>query len=536
MPEAESQSDPRFCRQCGAVVPEGTAVCPRCGKRWYMDRVEQQGVELWQKILEKRASAGQGEAETKEQKEYRCPNCMAILKGPVAVCPHCGKSTVKAKIVPQGLGLDDFEKSEGGAEGVAGKPDPARGLASIKGASRRAFNLRPRKKLKTLDIIIICAIVIILAGMAFLLARQHGFTSLLPASKPAGQTQAPTTPASKLTTTATPAISGISVSDVAADGATISWSTDVPSYGRVTYGMTNTYGSVSPMDNISASHRITLSGLQPSSSYHFAVLATDADGNELGRSQDTSFNTIAAPDTNPPVVSQFKVLPTDVSAIITWTTDEPATSQVLYGLDKSSSNSSPEDPSLVTSHTVRVGGLQANTTYYYRIQSVDANGNIATMNPPDVFTTLVTVPVGAAIGDRAPDFTLNIFESQKSISLRDLKGQKVLLAFWAVFCPECDRELSLLQTLENKNMPGVKVIAVFIDSKPEDIDKTIAQYKVQNGDLTIPVCVDMYKTTAHSYDVEKVPCTFFIDSDMIVRDIEYGNFNIDQIEQILNGL
>ena len=90
---------------------------------------------------------------------------------------------------------------------------------------------------------------------------------------------------------------------------------------------------------------------------------------------------------------------------------------------------------------------------------------------------LVTVPIGSVIGDRAPDFTLNIFKTQDSLSLRNYKGQKVLVAFWAVFCPECDRELSLLQTLKNKNMPGVNIIAVFIDSKPEDIEKTISQYK-----------------------------------------------------------
>ena len=127
--------------------------------------------------------------------------------------------------------------------------------------------------------------------------------------------------------------------------------------------------------------------MQPASAYHFAVLATDADGKELSRSEDTTFNTLTPPNTKPPVVSQFKVLPTDVSAIVTWTTDKPATSQVLYGLDKSSSNSTPEDSKLVTSHTVRISGLQPNSTYYYRIKSIDADGNAATMDPPDVFIT-----------------------------------------------------------------------------------------------------------------------------------------------------
>ncbi len=529
MPEAESQTGPRFCRQCGAVVPEGTAVCPRCGKRWYMDRVEQQGVELWQKILEKRSSAGPGETTTPEQTEYRCPNCMAVLKEPVEVCPHCGNSTVKAKIVPQDRDSEDIEKSKVATESSPKVPEFVKGLASIKGASKRAGKLRLRKKLKTLDIIIICAIVVIIAGMCFLLARQYGLSSLFPASKPVVPSQTSTTPPAK------PLISNISVSGITLDSAAFGWSTDIPAFGKILYGTSIAYGSESPVDNISASHSVTLSGLQPGSTYHFTLLATDASGKELSRSDDATFDTLTPPIAKPPVVSQFKALPTDVSAIVTWTTDKPATSQVLYGLDKSTSNSTPADSKLVTSHSVRVNGLQPNSTYYYRIKSADADGDTATMDPPDVFITLVTVPVAPVIGDRAPDFTVNIFGTQDSVSLRNYKGQKVLVAFWAVSCPECDRELSLLQTLK-KDMPDVNIIAVFIDSQPADIEKTVSQYKTQNGDLTIPICVDMYKTTAHVYNVEKVPCTFFIDGDMIVRDIEYGTFNSDQIEQILNGL
>ncbi len=534
MPEAESQTGPRFCRQCGAVVPEGTAVCPRCGKRWYMDRVEQQGVELWQKILEKRSGAGQEEGEVKEQKEYRCPNCMAVLKGPVAVCPHCGKSTVKAKIVPQDRDTELLGKSAGADEELSARPGPSKGLASIKGAAKRAGGLRLRKRLKPLDIIIICAIIVIIAGMGFLLARQNGFSSLFPASKPVQSTKTPAT--SVATPAAMPVVSNITIADITTDGADIGWSTDVPAYGKVIYGLSDAYGTETPVDNISASHKITLSGLQPAGAYHFAVLATDAVGKELSRSQDTTFDTLAPLKPTPPVVSQFRVIPTDVSAIVTWTTDKPATSQVLYGLDKSVSNSTAQDLKLATSHTVRIGGLQTNSTYYYSIKSVDADGNAAIMDLPGVFITLVTVPVGPEVGDRAPDFTVNLYKSENSITLRDLKGQKVLLTFWTVSCADCDRELSLLQTLYNKNIPNVNIIPVFVDSTNQDIDKTLADYKAANGDLTLPIYVDMYHTTAHSYSVEKVPCSFFIDGDMIVRDIEYGNFNSDQIEEILNSL
>lgn len=528
MPEGESQAGPKFCRQCGGVVPEGTAVCPRCGQKWYMDKVEQQGVDLWQKIIEKRAAAGLAESSpSHDHRQYRCPNCMAMLKSPAGICPHCGKSTANAKIVPPG---QDSGPSADDAGVDPDLPPAAKGLASIKGAGQRARRLSGRGRLKTLDKIIIVAIAVILAGIGFLLARQYGLIpSALTLLKPPQETAAPVA-------SSQPVISDVAISDVASDTAVIAWSTNVPAWGKVLYGKTETYGNSEIAELQLSTQKVTLKGLEPSAAYHFVVLAIDGKGQELARGHDNIFNTHPRRDTTPPVVTQFKVIPTDVSAVVSWNTDEPANSQVLFGPDASCAKSTPLDSKLVKEHSVRVIGLEANTTYYYRIKSTDADGNSSTIDPPNTFTTLVSVPTGPRIGDRAPDFTLPLFKTLDTVSLRSYKGQKVLLTFWAIYCPECDRELSLLQTIQNKNIPGVKVIAIFIESKLDDIDKTITAYKAERGDLTVPVVVDMYKTTAHLYNVEKAPYTVFIDGDMIIRDIELGSFNIDQVERILNSL
>jgi peroxiredoxin len=494
-----------------------------------MDRVEQQGVDLWQKIIEKRAASGLAEGgSTQEQKQYHCPNCMAALKGPSPTCPHCGKSTARARIVPPG------QEEEAAIEETAKELNltpAARGLASIKGASQRAKRLGGRHHLKTLDIVIIVVIVIILAGIGFLLARQYGILpSTLTFFKPPEQQQAP--PAA----TAGLEVSNIAISDITADGAAIAWTTVEPVWGRVLYGKTESYGDSAAAVLQGSAQKVTLTGLEPSTTYHFVVVATDGKGNELYRGNDHMFDTGPRRNTLPPVVISFNVIPTDGSAIISWITDRPSSSQVLYGVDASCKNSTAIDAGLVTDHSVRIIGLQANTSYYYQIKSVDAEGNAAVMDPPNMLTTLVSVPTGPRIGDRAPDFTLPIFKTLDSVSLRDYRGQKVLLTFWAIYCPECDRELALLQSIQNKNIPGVKIIAVFIESKLDDIDKAVATYKSERGDLTIPVVVDMYKTTAHLYGVEKAPYTVFIDGDLIIRDIETGNFNIDQVERTLNDL
>lgn len=536
MTEGQSQTGPRLCRQCGGVVPEGTAICPRCGQKWYMDRVEQRGVDLWQKIIEKRASSGLGEAvPAQDENKYRCPNCMAVLKAPAAICPFCGKSTFKTKIVPA---THDDEKLAGQPEDEQIQfPEAAKGLASIKGSTQRAAKLKGRKRLRTIDAVIIAVSIIIVAGVGFMLARQYG---ILPSSLSSLFTQpAVKQPQTTTTTTAitkTPSVSGIKVSDLTSVSAVISWSTDSPAWGEVIYGKSDSYGETAVAALQGDTQNITLTGLEPATAYHFAVLVTDGKGQEISRSSDNLFNTSAAKDVKLPLMTQIKIIPTDIGAIVQWVTDKPATSQVLYGSDQSVTNSTQLDSRLVTEHSVHLSGLETNSPYYYRIKSTDADGNEAVMDPPGTFITLITVPIGSKVGERAADFTLPIFQTQQSEVLRSYKGQKILLTFWAVYCPECDRELYLLQTLQNRNIPNVKIIAVFLESTPEDIAKTIATYKATNGDLTVPVVVDAYKTTAHLYNVEKVPCTFFIDSDMIIRNIEFGGFNVDQVEQALNDL
>ena len=85
-------------------------------------------------------------------------------------------------------------------------------------------------------------------------------------------------------------------------------------------------------------------------------------------------------DVNPPTISGLAV--TDVSQTsvkVSWTTDEAATSVVNYGTTVSY-GSTASSSSMVTSHSVDLTGLSANTTYHYSIQSADADGNTTETN------------------------------------------------------------------------------------------------------------------------------------------------------------
>ena len=84
------------------------------------------------------------------------------------------------------------------------------------------------------------------------------------------------------------------------------------------------------------------------------------------------------PDTTPPVISaELASNITASAATITWTTDETSNSVVEYGLT-TSYGSTVSDPTNVTSHSVGLSSLAANTLYHYRVKSTDAAGNTAT--------------------------------------------------------------------------------------------------------------------------------------------------------------
>lgn len=77
---------------------------------------------------------------------------------------------------------------------------------------------------------------------------------------------------------------------------------------------------------------------------------------------------------------------TSASATITWTTSAPATSQVVYGLTSSYGSSTGADSSMTSSHTQVIVGLQAATTYHFRVDS--QNGGSSDVSSQDsTFTT-----------------------------------------------------------------------------------------------------------------------------------------------------
>jgi hypothetical protein len=127
-------------------------------------------------------------------------------------------------------------------------------------------------------------------------------------------------------------------------------------------------------------------------SHTLAAKASDAAGNA------TTATSVSVNVGNPPTISGTSINNvTATGATVQWTTNEPATSQVLYGLTTSYGSATTQDPSLVTSHSQTLTGLTPNTTYNCQLVSVDSLGNQVTSK--NLTFTTATVSATRLLGD-----------------------------------------------------------------------------------------------------------------------------------------
>jgi chitodextrinase len=120
-------------------------------------------------------------------------------------------------------------------------------------------------------------------------------------------------------------------------------------------------------------------------------------------------------DTSAPIISAVSSSNVSMNAAtVMWTTNEPASSQVEYGLTTGYGAMTTLDTTRVTSHGVVVSGLAANTPYNYRVRSRDAAGNerVGTNNS---FTTAAAPPDSTA--PSVPDTLLESAASATDVNL-----------------------------------------------------------------------------------------------------------------------
>ncbi|MDM5246539.1 MULTISPECIES: redoxin domain-containing protein [unclassified Lysinibacillus] len=149
--------------------------------------------------------------------------------------------------------------------------------------------------------------------------------------------------------------------------------------------------------------------------------------------------------------------------------------------------------------------------------------------------------IGLKKGDIPPDFTLTSLDG-KDVTLSELRGKKVVLNFWATWCPPCKAEMPHMQKYyeQHAKEDNVEIIAVNLTSQERDFSAdgkidTVMTFR-DSFELTFPILLDQKKEVSPQYNVMMIPTTYFIDSNGYIQRAISGPMDANMLESYVEEL
>lgn len=149
--------------------------------------------------------------------------------------------------------------------------------------------------------------------------------------------------------------------------------------------------------------------------------------------------------------------------------------------------------------------------------------------------------IGLKNGDTPPDFTLTSLDGE-DVTLSELRGKKVVLNFWATWCPPCKAEMPHMQNYyeQNAKKDNVEIIAVNLTKAERDVteDEKIDSVMTfrESFNLTFPILLDPKNSAGLDYQVITIPTTYFIDSNGYIQRAIRGPMNAEMLKSYVDAM
>lgn len=139
------------------------------------------------------------------------------------------------------------------------------------------------------------------------------------------------------------------------------------------------------------------------------------------------------------------------------------------------------------------------------------------------------------VGSRAPDFKLAALDGP-DLTLSALRGNVVVLNFWATWCGPCRAEMPALEQVgQQYRERGLRIVGVDVQESPDKVREFLPEVGV-----TFPIVFDSDTALARRYRAGGLPASFIIDREGTVREIKLGAYTeetlIEKITPLLGGL
>jgi peroxiredoxin len=126
----------------------------------------------------------------------------------------------------------------------------------------------------------------------------------------------------------------------------------------------------------------------------------------------------------------------------------------------------------------------------------------------------------------SPDITLLTIDGEE-LQLASLRGQPLLLTFWATSCPGCIREMPhLIELYEELSPQGLEIIGVAMSyDKPSHV---LSMRKARN--IPYPVALDIHGAAAQAFgNVRLTPTSFLISPDGRIVSQKIGEMDMPRL-------
>lgn len=142
-------------------------------------------------------------------------------------------------------------------------------------------------------------------------------------------------------------------------------------------------------------------------------------------------------------------------------------------------------------------------------------------------------------GQKIDNFTLTLFSDYEyagktEVTMEELRGNIVVINFWASWCKPCEQEAAELQEAWEIYEPTGEVVFVgvdYVDTEPE------ARVYLKKFGITFPNGPDLATNISQYFRIKGVPETYFIDREGVLQYVQVGPFtSLGQFQSIIDPM